>query len=727
MNERTLAALLTLAATAAVAAVPAPPVAAAGPESPRLMPGNIEPLAYDDFYLVPSGATFVVDAPGVLANDYDRDGLLSSLSAYNVTTTSNGSLVLFGDGSFEYTPDSGFNGLDEFEYRVADPEGGVSDNAAVVRLSVLPPVVVDPTSIPPVGMPDYFEVAEGTTLRVAAPGLLANDFDPDGGSITVADAYQSANGTHAVRPDGSFEYTPDSGFAGLDWFYYMAEDGEGDRTPPVIPVYVLVLAASAPATTVAAAAPVGGDDAFEVAADTSLDIPAPGVLVNDSDLDGDVVSVARASQPNNGTVEINQDGSFRYVPAPGFTGIDKFRYAVVDGDGNRSGLDVVVTIRVSAPEDAATTAPATAPATTEPTVDPDETTTTQPLPDDATTTSTLVGPAETAPPPGAHGIHLAKSSGGVDDVDGDGIDAGDTVTYYFVVTNIGIEPLPDVTVDDPLVGGPLSCGSEPLPPATSRQCDPATYTLSAADLGATLVNTATAIAQTTAGATVTASDTAVTLVPPSCVAATTAAPVDTSYPDTSSPDTSSPDTSAYPVDTADPVDTAHPVDSAPTGTEPPPPPPPDTQPPAADPPPPPETQPPEPPGSQPSGLRHGAARPTRPSAPSQVDPCAPPPPTAPPSATATGNDGDGPGGGASGDATPSEACDAGVGHGARAAGLLPSAAGGVDTTPINALLLLAAGASFAGVARHRAHRAIEQAHGPASTSGDAVTGAEVSR
>jgi VCBS repeat-containing protein len=91
-------------------------------------PANQDPTANDDGYTAVAGETLIIDAPGVLANDCDpEDGQLTALLT---TTTSNGSLVLLGDGSFTYTPDNDFAGTDTFTYTASDILGG-TDTATV--------------------------------------------------------------------------------------------------------------------------------------------------------------------------------------------------------------------------------------------------------------------------------------------------------------------------------------------------------------------------------------------------------------------------------------------------------------------------------------------------------------------------------------------------------------------------------------------------------------------
>ncbi|MBZ5738024.1 DUF7507 domain-containing protein [Nocardioides mangrovi] len=100
------------------------------------------------------------------------------------------------------------------------------------------------------------------------------------------------------------------------------------------------------------------------------------------------------------------------------------------------------------------------------------------------------------------GIELLKSAGSVYDVNGNGLDDGDTITYTFKVTNTGNVTLTNVTVADPKVG-PVTCPTAPLAPGASVSCDPRTYTLTQADIDhGSVDNTATATGTTPSGGTV---------------------------------------------------------------------------------------------------------------------------------------------------------------------------------------------------------------------------------
>jgi len=93
--------------------------------------------------------------------------------------------------------------------------------------------------------------------------------------------------------------------------------------------------------------PVSVDDAFATRANRTLTVNAPGVLGNDSDADGDTLTVALTRGPGNGQLTLRPDGGFTYTPRIGFSGVDTFAYRA--GDGTGSGNDATVSIFVSAP------------------------------------------------------------------------------------------------------------------------------------------------------------------------------------------------------------------------------------------------------------------------------------------------------------------------------------------------------------------------------------------
>jgi ELWxxDGT repeat protein len=179
---------------------------------------NASPVAVDDIYPTDEDTPLTVSAPGVLGNDTDSDG--DTLSAGSAGDPANGSVTLNADGSFTYTPDANFNGTDTFAYEVSDGQGGTDTGLVTITVNSL--------NDGPEAIDDAYTTKEDTTLNVSAPGVLGNDTDPDGGTLTAGSPSTPDNGTVTLNPDGSFTYTPDAGFVGTDSFTYTASDGSLD-------------------------------------------------------------------------------------------------------------------------------------------------------------------------------------------------------------------------------------------------------------------------------------------------------------------------------------------------------------------------------------------------------------------------------------------------------------------------------------------------------------------
>ncbi|MGN6187125.1 MAG: tandem-95 repeat protein, partial [Thermoanaerobaculia bacterium] len=184
------------------------------------------PQATDDDYVVPVAGTLNIGAPGVLANDSDPDG--DPLTAQLVTPASHGIVSLETDGSFVYQHDGTSAPFDSFTYRASD--GLTTSDAATVSIT---PVVVNER---PVGSDDHYSTTEDQVLNVAAPGVLANDSDPDGDPLTATLLSGPASGTLNLQSDGSFTYTPAANFNGSVTFLYTVSDGSLVSEPVVVTI-----------------------------------------------------------------------------------------------------------------------------------------------------------------------------------------------------------------------------------------------------------------------------------------------------------------------------------------------------------------------------------------------------------------------------------------------------------------------------------------------------------
>ena len=174
-----------------------------------------------------TGVTKSVPAPGVLAND---TGGNAPLSAVLVAATTHGTLSLSNNGGFTYIATNGFAGTDTFTYRATD--GTTTSGTATVTITVTPDNA-------PVANNDSYGVLVNSSLNVPAPGVLANDTDVDGNSLTAILVSGVTNGTLTFSNNGSFVYVPNSGFLGPDAFTYRANDGQSNSTPATATISVL--------------------------------------------------------------------------------------------------------------------------------------------------------------------------------------------------------------------------------------------------------------------------------------------------------------------------------------------------------------------------------------------------------------------------------------------------------------------------------------------------------
>lgn len=95
--------------------------------------------------------------------------------------------------------------------------------------------------------------------------------------------------------------------------------------------------------------PAAVDDAYSTPRNTTLTVPGPGVLSNDADSDTDPISAVQATTPLHGSLTLNADGSFTYIPNTDYAGEDSFQYQASDGQGNSNPATAVITITAGCP------------------------------------------------------------------------------------------------------------------------------------------------------------------------------------------------------------------------------------------------------------------------------------------------------------------------------------------------------------------------------------------
>jgi len=150
--------------------------------------------------------------------------------------------------------------------------------------------------------------------------VLDNDQDPEGGDLTLVSATQGENGSAVANNDGTITYTPNPGFTGPDSLEYTVKDNNGNTDNAMVHIFVKPVNH----------APVAVDDEAGTTEDSTITV---AVLDNDSDVDGDSLSVVSITQPGNGSAVLNQDNTVSYTPNLNFTGTDTLTYMMSDGNG----------------------------------------------------------------------------------------------------------------------------------------------------------------------------------------------------------------------------------------------------------------------------------------------------------------------------------------------------------------------------------------------------------
>ncbi|HEX2244566.1 MAG TPA: Ig-like domain-containing protein, partial [Gammaproteobacteria bacterium] len=164
---------------------------------------------------------------------------------------------------------------------------------------------------------------EGGTLNIPSPGVLANDTDANGDSLTaILVSGPSHAASFSLQPSGGFSYTHDGSEAASDSFTYRASDGIASSNVTTVTIGI------APIND----APVANNDSYVVDQSGTLNTPSPGVLTNDTDADGDSLVAILLSGPSNAAFfALGPGGAFSYIHNGSATTGDSFTYRVSDG------------------------------------------------------------------------------------------------------------------------------------------------------------------------------------------------------------------------------------------------------------------------------------------------------------------------------------------------------------------------------------------------------------
>ena len=231
-----------------------------------------------------------------------------------------GTLSQNADGTWTYTPKQYFFCTDTFTYAVSD--GVASSNVATVNLTV------NKIEIAPTLVNSSATLNEDANINL---NLLAAATDVNGDPVTAGIVTQPAHGTVAQNADGTWTYTPKQYFFGTDTFTYTVSDGIDNSNVATVTLNVSKIEIAP--TLVNSSATLNED------ANVNLNLLAAATDVN-----GDPVTAGIVTQPANGTVAQNSDGTWTYTPKQYFFGTDTFTYAVSDGVDNSNLATVTLNV-----------------------------------------------------------------------------------------------------------------------------------------------------------------------------------------------------------------------------------------------------------------------------------------------------------------------------------------------------------------------------------------------
>ncbi|HHE0365851.1 TPA: tandem-95 repeat protein [Vibrio parahaemolyticus] len=234
-----------------------------------------------------------------------NDAFKDSDSALNFSVSGNSNvLVSIEKGIATISPTADWNGSETLTFTATDPSGESISQRVDFTVASVADIVADKAT-----------VVEDTPTIIK---VLGNDtFEGDGKVVSLDANNGPANGTVSVNPDGSVTYTPNDNYHGTDSFTYIVTSG-GVSESTTVEVNV----------TPVNDAPVAKDDIATTQEDTAVTID---VLSNDSDVDGDKLSIESVSVPKEqGTVEV-VDGKLVFTPAENFNGHAEIIYTVTDG------------------------------------------------------------------------------------------------------------------------------------------------------------------------------------------------------------------------------------------------------------------------------------------------------------------------------------------------------------------------------------------------------------
>ena len=304
---------------------------------------NDDPAAGNDLAVAPVGTPATTN---LLGNDTDPNGDPVTITEVDGVDPTTGPMTITdpvtGDpagtltvdpitGEAVFTPEPGYTGTVQVPYSIDDGNDGTDTATLTLQITDPAPVAEDDINVTDLDTPVMGDVLLNDSDENPADSLSVVD-PATGDAATTPVSVPTANGgTVVINPDGSYEYTPAPGFVGEDTFDYLVIDTFGKTDDATVSIEVRDTNAPvdpADPSTFNNTAPQATDDDFNAVTDQML---TSSVMSNDSDPDGDVITIADATgdpaaapqtiaTTEGGTVTLNPDGTFTYTPPAGFIG-----------------------------------------------------------------------------------------------------------------------------------------------------------------------------------------------------------------------------------------------------------------------------------------------------------------------------------------------------------------------------------------------------------------------
>jgi Ca2+-binding RTX toxin-like protein len=236
-----------------------------------------------------------------------------------------------------------FNGEIDLEISVDSVEASNGDIANTTENFT---ITVNPVNDAPEAEDDTgFVTNEDNSLVINTSDLLANDFDADGDTLAISsidaaavDSLSNTVGT-VSKAGGVVTFTPDANYNGEAFFNYTVEDGNGGTDTATVSVDVLPIND----------APMANDDNKSTIQSQTALIPFADLLLNDTDVDGDLLNITSVANAVNGSAILDGLGNVEFIPDSGFIGTASFEYTIEDGNGGTDTAVVTVDVAPGVP------------------------------------------------------------------------------------------------------------------------------------------------------------------------------------------------------------------------------------------------------------------------------------------------------------------------------------------------------------------------------------------